>query len=46
MSRPVNFSAGPSMIPVKVLESIASDMVDYKGNRFVSGGSQPPGTGL
>ncbi len=31
MSRPVNFSAGPSMIPVEVLESVASDMVDYKG---------------
>lgn len=31
MSRPVNFSAGPSMIPVEVLESIATDMVDYKG---------------
>ena len=31
MSRPVNFSAGPSMIPVEVLQSIAEDMVDYKG---------------
>jgi phosphoserine aminotransferase len=31
MSRPVNFSAGPSMIPVDVLESLAADMVDYKG---------------
>ena len=31
MSRPVNFSAGPSMIPVEVLQSIADDMVDYKG---------------
>ncbi len=30
MSRPVNFSAGPSMIPVEVLQSIADDMVDYK----------------
>ncbi|MCG8452648.1 MAG: 3-phosphoserine/phosphohydroxythreonine transaminase [Spirochaetales bacterium] len=31
MSRPVNFSAGPSMIPVDVLQSLATDMVDYKG---------------
>ena len=31
MSRPVNFSAGPSMIPVEVLESLSADMVDYKG---------------
>lgn len=31
MSRPVNFSAGPSMIPVEVLESLAADMVNYKG---------------
>lgn len=31
MSRPVNFSAGPSMIPVEVLESLAADMADYKG---------------
>jgi phosphoserine aminotransferase len=31
MSRPVNFSAGPSMIPVEVLSSLADDMVDYKG---------------
>jgi len=31
MSRPVNFYAGPSMIPVDVLESLAADMVDYRG---------------
>ncbi len=31
MSRPVNFSAGPSMIPVEVLESLANDMVDFQG---------------
>ncbi len=31
MSRPVNFSAGPSMIPVDVLESLAANMVDYEG---------------
>ncbi len=31
MSRPVNFSAGPSMIPVDVLESLAENMVDYQG---------------
>jgi len=30
MNRPVNFSAGPSMIPVEVLESLAADMVDYQ----------------
>ncbi len=31
MNRPVNFSAGPSMIPTEVLESLAADMVDYRG---------------
>ncbi len=31
MSRPVNFSAGPSMIPMEALESLARDMVDYQG---------------
>ncbi|RKX77856.1 MAG: 3-phosphoserine/phosphohydroxythreonine transaminase, partial [Spirochaetes bacterium] len=31
MSRPVNFSAGPSMIPIDVLESLAANMVDYEG---------------
>jgi len=30
MSRPVNFSAGPSMIPLSVLESLAAEMVDYQ----------------
>jgi len=30
MSRPVNFSAGPSMIPVDVLESLAAEMVNYQ----------------
>jgi len=30
MSRPINFSAGPSMIPVDVLESLAAEMVDYQ----------------
>jgi len=30
MSRPVNFSAGPSMIPMDVLESLAAEMVDYQ----------------
>lgn len=30
MSRPVNFSAGPSMISTEVLQSLATDMVDYQ----------------
>jgi len=30
MSRPVNFSAGPSMVPTEVLESLAADMVAYR----------------
>ena len=32
MNRPVNFSAGPSMIPLDVLETLASDMVNYQGS--------------
>ena len=31
MNRPVNFSAGPSAIPVKVLESLAHNIVNYEG---------------
>lgn len=31
MSRVYNFSAGPSMLPLKVLETAASEMTDYRG---------------
>ncbi len=32
MSRVYNFSAGPSMLPLQVLETAAKDMLDYKGS--------------
>ena len=32
MNRPVNFSAGPSIIPVDVLQSLAAEMPDYRGS--------------
>lgn len=32
MSRVYNFSAGPSMLPLKVLERAASEMTDYPGS--------------
>ena len=32
MSRIYNFSAGPSMLPVEVLEQCAADMLDYNGS--------------
>lgn len=32
MSRVYNFSAGPSMLPLKVLETAAAEMTDYKGS--------------
>ena len=32
MNRVYNFSAGPSMLPVPVLESAAADMLDYQGS--------------
>jgi phosphoserine aminotransferase len=32
MSRVFNFSAGPSMLPVPVLEKAASEMLDYNGS--------------
>jgi phosphoserine aminotransferase len=32
MSRVFNFSAGPSMLPLKVLETAASEMTDYRGS--------------
>ena len=31
MSRVYNFSAGPGMLPVEVLEEAAAEMLDYKG---------------
>lgn len=31
MQRVLNFSAGPSTLPVEVLEQVAKDMVNYKG---------------
>lgn len=30
MNRPVNFSAGPSVVPVEVLETLAAEMVNYQ----------------
>ena len=32
MSRVYNFSAGPSILPEKVLETAASEMLDYQGS--------------
>ena len=32
MARVYNFSAGPSTLPVKVLETAAAEMLDYKGS--------------
>jgi phosphoserine aminotransferase len=32
MSRILNFSAGPAMLPVEVLEAAQADLVDYKGS--------------
>lgn len=31
MNRVLNFSAGPSMLPLEVLEEAQRDLVDYKG---------------
>ena len=31
MSRVYNFSAGPSMLPLPVLEEAAAEMTDYRG---------------
>jgi phosphoserine aminotransferase len=32
MGRIYNFSAGPSMLPLEVLEKAASEMTDYNGS--------------
>ena len=32
MARVYNFSAGPSMLPLEVLEQAAAEMLDYKGS--------------
>ena len=32
MNRKMNFFAGPSTMPLEVLEAIQKDIVDYKGN--------------
>ncbi len=31
MNRPVNFSAGPSVLPVEVLKTLSQEMLDYNG---------------
>ena len=31
MNRVYNFSAGPSMLPMQVLESAQKDLIDYQG---------------
>ncbi len=41
-NRIYNFSAGPSMLPVPVLERCASEMLNYKGLRHVSHGDESP----
>lgn len=42
MSRVYNFSAGPSMLPLPVLEKAASEMTDYRGSRDVRDGDVAP----
>ena len=32
MSRVYNFSAGPAMLPLEVLQTAASEMLDYHGS--------------
>ena len=32
MSRPINFSAGPAVLPEEVLERAAADMLDWHGS--------------
>ena len=32
MSRVYNFSAGPAMLPVEVLQQAAAEMLDYNGS--------------
>ena len=32
MSRVYNFSAGPSMLPLEVLEKAQAELLDYKGS--------------
>ena len=46
MSRIYNFSAGPSMLPLEVLEQAAAEMTDYNGSRNVRYGDEPPISGL
>ena len=40
MARVYNFSAGPSMLPLEVLEQAAAEMLDYKGS--IGNGNVPP----
>ena len=42
MKRVYNFSAGPSMLPEKVLRTAADEMLDYQGQRPVCHGNVPP----
>ena len=46
MKRVYNFSAGPSMLPERVLRTAADEMLDYHGQRAVRYGNVPPFQGL
>ena len=38
-ARKYNFSAGPAMLPLDVLEEAQEDLVNYKGTEFVRPGN-------
>lgn len=45
-NRVYNFSAGPSMLPLPVLEQAAEEMVNYRDFRHVRHGNEPPLKGI
>ena len=44
--RAANFNAGPGALPAAVLERIREELLDYRGNRNVGDGDEPPVGGV
>lgn len=41
MERVYNFSAGPSMMPVEILQQAKEDLISYPGRRVQRDGNEP-----
>ena len=45
-NRVYNFSAGPSMLPVEVLENVQKELLNYQGSGQIRHGDEPSFQGV